>query len=115
MSYSIFSVFAVLGNLKQNGCHGNSIHFRKTYYIRRKFFEYAYKVKLTKFQLPSFRRSAVTNENSLGGQALPPPPGKIGLNRDGIVADIRHDPQRGKAKAWKSPSSNKIWHKTRMG
>ena len=32
MSYSIFSVFAVLCNLKQNGCHdGNSIHFRKTY------------------------------------------------------------------------------------
>ena len=27
MSYSIFSAFAVLGNLKQNGCHGNSIHF----------------------------------------------------------------------------------------
>ena len=72
MSYSIFSVFAVLGNLKQNGCHGNSIHFRK--HMRSQFFEYTYKVKLAKFQLPRFRRSAVTNENSLGGggQILPP-------------------------------------------
>ena len=36
-------------------------------HIRRQFFEYTYKVKLAKFQLPNFRRSAVTNENSLGG------------------------------------------------
>ena len=36
-------------------------------HIRHIFFEYTYKVKLEKFQLPSFRRSAVTNENSLGG------------------------------------------------
>ena len=47
-------------------------------HIRRQLFEYTYKVKLAKFQLPSFSRSAVTNENSLGGQA-PPPQGKIGL------------------------------------
>ena len=47
MSYSIFSVFAVLGNVKQNGCHGNSIHFEK--HIRRQSFEYTYKVKLAKF------------------------------------------------------------------
>ena len=46
-------------------------------HIRCQFFEYTYKVKLAKFQLPSFRRSAVTNENSLGGQAASP--GKIGL------------------------------------
>ena len=36
-------------------------------HIKRKFFEYTYKVKLAKFQLPSFRHSAVTNEKSLGG------------------------------------------------
>ena len=49
-------------------------------HIRRQFFEYIYKAKLANFQLPSFRRSAVTNENSLGGQNLPPPtPGKVGL------------------------------------
>ena len=39
-------------------------------HIRRQFFEYTYKVKLTKFQLLSFTPSAVTNENS---------PGKVGL------------------------------------
>ena len=47
-------------------------------HIRRQFFEYTYKVKLANFQLPSFRRSAVTNENSLGG-AGSAPPGKVGL------------------------------------
>ena len=49
-------------------------------HIRRQFFEYTYKVKLAKFQLPSLRRSAVTNENSLGGAGSAPPPGKIGLS-----------------------------------
>ena len=50
-------------------------------HIRHKFFEYVYKVKLEKFQLPSFRRSAVTNENSLGGGGVSsaPPPGKVGF------------------------------------
>ena len=40
-------------------------------HIKCQLFEYTYKVNLAKFQLPSFRRSAVTNENSLGGR-LPP-------------------------------------------
>ena len=44
-------------------------------HIRRQFFEYTYKVKFEKFQLLSFRRSAVTNENGLGGMfPFPPPP-----------------------------------------
>ena len=46
----MFSVFAVLGNLKQNGCHGNSIHLEK--HVMCQFVEYTYKVKLAKFQLP---------------------------------------------------------------
>ena len=71
ISYSIFFVFAVLGNLKQNGCHGNSIHFRKN--IKRQFLNVHIELNLQNF---CFRRSAVTNENSLGGQTLP---GKIGL------------------------------------
>ena len=36
-------------------------------HIMCQFVEYTYKVKLAKFQLPSFRRSAVANKNSLGG------------------------------------------------
>ena len=36
------------------------------------FVEYTYKVKLAKFQLPSFRRSAVANKKALGA-------GRIGL------------------------------------
>ena len=39
--------------------------------IMGQFVEYTYKVKLAKFQLPSFRRSAVANKNSL---VLPPSP-----------------------------------------
>ena len=74
MSYSIFSVFAVLVNLKQNGCHVTVFILEK--HTRRQFFEYTYKVKLAKFQLSSFRRSAVTDENSQPA----PPPGKIGLS-----------------------------------
>ena len=45
------------------------------------FVEYTYIVKLAKFQLPSFRRSAVANKNSLGGGgAGSAPPRKIGLS-----------------------------------
>ena len=33
-------------------------------HIMCQFVEYTYKVKLAKFQLPSFRRSAVANKNS---------------------------------------------------
>ena len=42
------------------------------------FVKYIYKVKLAKFQLPSFRRSAVANKNSLGGGGGGA--GKIGLS-----------------------------------
>ena len=80
MTYNIFSVFAVLS------CSAMATVFILEKHIRRQFFEYTYKVKLANFQLRSFRRSAVTNENSLGGN-LPPPSGKVGLNNLSVKTD----------------------------
>ena len=72
MSYSIslFSQFSVT----RNKTVATVTVFILEKHIRRQFFEYTYKVKLANFQLPSFRRSAVTNENSLGGAGSTPPP-----------------------------------------
>ena len=59
--------------------------------IMCQFVEYTYKVKLAKFQLPSFRRSAVANKNSLVLPPSPPPPtqGQIGLRSIQITLGMK--------------------------